>query len=147
MRETSQKMSFIMNLWTLNTIISKKIDGKLGSIHGISFTEYMVLFHLKSSEAKSMRRIDLAEILGLTASGVTRLLSPMEKIGLIKKEINTRDARVSLVKITSSGERILNDATLGLEEVSNSILQNVTNSSLHKSLEAFQSINSERKIL
>ena len=136
-----------MNLWTLNTIISKKIDGKLGSIHGISFTEYMVLFHLKNSEAKSMRRIDLAEILGLTASGVTRLLSPMEKIGLIKKEINTRDARVSLVKITSSGERILNDAMLGLEEVSNSILQNVTNSSLHKSLEAFQAINSERKIL
>ena len=136
-----------MNLWTLNTIISKKIDGKLGAIHGISFTEYMVLFHLKNSDAKSMRRIDLAQTLGLTASGVTRLLSPMEKIGLIQKEVNKRDARVSLVRITISGEGILNDATLGLEEASNSLLQNVTNSSLQKSLEAFQAINSERKIL
>ncbi len=147
MNKISKKMSFIMNLWTLNTIISKKIDSKLGAIHGISFTEYMVLFHLKNSDAKSMRRIDLAQTLGLTASGVTRLLSPMEKIGLIQKEVNKRDARVSLVRITISGEGILNDATLGLEEASNSLLQNVTNSSLQKSLEAFQAINSERKIL
>ncbi len=147
MSEITEKMSFIMNLWTVNTIISKRIDGKLGSIHGISFTEYMVLFHLKSSEAKLLRRIDLAQTLGLTASGVTRLLSPMEKIGLVEKETNKRDARVSLVKITSSGERILNDAMLGLEEVSNSLLQNVTNSSLQKSLEAFQAINSETKML
>lgn len=129
-----------MNLWTLNTIISKKIDGKLGSIHGISFTEYMILFHLKSSDAKSMRRIDLAQTLGLTASGVTRLLSPMEKTGLIQKEINKRDARVSLVKITSSGERILNDATLGLEEISNSLLQNVTEGGLQKTLKVFKAI-------
>ncbi len=140
MKEISQNICFIMNLWTLNTMISKKIDGKLGSIHGISFTEYMILFHLKSSDAESMRRIDLAQTLGLTASGVTRLLSPMEKIGLIRKGINERDARVSLVKITSSGERILNDATLGLEEISNSLLQSVTEGGLQKTLNVFKAI-------
>ena len=43
MKETTQKRSFVINLWTINTIISKEIDGKLGSIHGISFTEHMGL--------------------------------------------------------------------------------------------------------
>ena len=47
--------------------------------------------------------------MGLTASGVTRILAPMEKIGLIKKETAQRDARVSFVAITPAGQRNLNE--------------------------------------
>ena len=147
MKSTTQKMSFIMNLWTINAIILKEIDGKLGSVHGISFTEYMVLFHLNNSNTKSMRRVDLAQSLGLTASGVTRLVAPMEKIGLIQKRVNKRDARVSLVEITSSGKRVLNDSMRSLEEISNSLLKDVNNSSLQGSLSVFKAINNERVTL
>lgn len=147
MEEISQKMSFIMNLWTMNTIISKKIDGKLGSVHGISFTEYMVLYHLNNVDTKSMRRIDLAQNIGLTASGVTRLLAPLEKIGLIQKETNKRDARVSLVGISSAGERLLKNATLSLEETSTFLLQNIKENSLQKSLEVLKSINNDRTVI
>jgi len=147
MEKTTQEMSFIMNLWTINTIISKEADGKLGSIHGISFTEYMVLFHLQNSNTKSMRRVDLAQNLGLTASGVTRLVSPMEKIGLIQKEINKRDARVSLVKISPSGERVLNDATISLGEVSNFLLKNINSSNLKKSLDILRTLNNKGIVL
>ncbi len=55
---------------------------------------------------EAMRRIDLAESVGLSASGVTRLLLPMQKIGLVQKEQNPRDARVSLVKLTETGKQI-----------------------------------------
>jgi len=70
----------------------------------------MVMFHLSESTNKKLRRIDLAEKIGLSASGVTRLLNPMQKIGLVNKEESARDARVSLVKLTSAGGRIYRDA-------------------------------------
>ena len=41
---------------------------------------------MNNSKTKSMRRVDLAQSLGLTASGETRLVAPMEKIGLIQKK-------------------------------------------------------------
>lgn len=147
MKTISEKTSFIMNLWTINTIISKELDGKLGSVHGISFTEYMLLFHLKNNATKSMRRIDLAKKLELTASGVTRILAPMEKIGLIEKKTNKRDARVSLVKISLAGEKLLENASLSLEETSDFLLERTNETSLQKSLEVFKSINSERVML
>lgn len=50
-----------------------------------------------------MRRIDLADSVGLSPSAVTRLLAPMEKPGLVEKEANPRDARVSLVKLSTAG--------------------------------------------
>jgi len=140
MAAISQKMAFIVNLWTINTIISKKIDACLGAIHGIGFTEYMVLFHLNKAHNKTMRRIDLAQNLGLTASGVTRLVSPMEKIGLVKKDANPRDARVSLVKLTAAGKTILSDSTLSLKEASKQILQGINDEKLNGTLKIFKTI-------
>ena len=73
-----------------------------------------------------MRRIELAESVGLTASGVTRLLLPMEKIRLIEKERNPRDARVSLVKLSATGQQILSEAQLTFEHVAEEMLGAIT---------------------
>ena len=64
-----------------------------------------------------MRRIDLAEELGMTPSGITRSLLPMEKIGLVYREPNLQDARSSYVGITESGSRLLHEAQTRLEEI------------------------------
>jgi len=68
------------------------------------------MYHLCQSPNGTLRRIELSELVGLSASGVTRLLAPMEKIKLVKKESNRRDARVSLVKLTDTDMEILADA-------------------------------------
>jgi DNA-binding MarR family transcriptional regulator len=80
-----------------------------GGLDGIGFNEFVILFHLNQAEGGKMRRIDLAEKMGLTASGVTRILAPMEKIGLVKREASKGDARVSFVAITASGKRNLKE--------------------------------------
>lgn len=105
----NQSSELIFKLSNLQTRIFKRVEYQL-NVHGISFTEFMVLYHLNNSSTDNMRRIELAEKVGLSASGITRLLAPMEKIGLIEKEINPRDARVSLVKLTKSGKQIFKDA-------------------------------------
>lgn len=133
-------MLFVMNLWTTNTILSKMNDAVLGSIHGIGFTEFMVLHHLKGAHHKTMRRIDLAQKLGLTASGITRLVAPMEKIGLVEKEANPRDARVSLVKITKAGETILADASISLEQKSQSVLEGLDPKILNEMTKAMEKL-------
>jgi DNA-binding MarR family transcriptional regulator len=130
-------------MWSVNSIISKKLDASLGSVHGIGFTEYIILFHLNKSHNKAMRRIDLANNIGLTASGITRIVSPMEKIGVVKKEKNPRDARVSLVKITAAGEEIIGDATLSIKQYSKRLLDDVNDNNLVHALNVFKSITKD----
>ena len=121
MIDFSQQSKFFMNYSMVHTSIFKKIDNQL-SIHGINFSEFMIMFHLAHAPEKKMRRIDLAEKIGLSASGITRLVAPMEKIGLVHKEANKRDARVSLVKLSVSGEIILKESSVSLDMTAKGIL-------------------------
>lgn len=123
---TIETRSVIKSLWLKSTLINKQLNNSLGYVHGIGLSEYMVLNSLIDSPNKTMARIDLAESIGRTASGVTKMLLPMEKIGLIQKEAGARDARVSLVKISKAGERVFKDATTSLEQNSKSLLSNLS---------------------
>src|SRR3989339_1472230 len=108
-------IEFCLTLTQTQAQLARRWDRAL-SAHGISFTEFMLLQALAQAPQQQLKRVDLAEQVSLTASGVTRLLAPMEKIGLVQKETNQRDARVSLVKITPAGSRILQDATTSLND-------------------------------
>lgn len=114
MQTTTPQAEFIMMQSALSTKLTKRVEGQL-SFHGISFTEFMILRFLNEAPKKTMRRIDLAERVGISASGVTRLLAPMEKRKLVEKEANARDARVSLVKLSKAGERTFNEASVSFE--------------------------------
>lgn len=115
----------IISLALIQAKLLKQIDIQL-SLHGVSFSEFLVMHHLNCAPSKTMRRIDLAEKVGLSASGVTRLLNPMEKIKLVQKEINPRDARVSLVKLSEVGEQIYSEAVISFEKSADSILKPLT---------------------
>jgi DNA-binding MarR family transcriptional regulator len=126
-----------MNQSMVHSVIAKVLDAQL-SIHGISFSEFMVLYHLKNTPENKMRRIDLATKTGLTASGITRLIAPMVKIGLVTKEANERDARVSFVKLAQSGERILKESVSGLDHVAQDLLAHLDEKKIKTSLETLR---------
>lgn len=107
MSKIKHSLNFFMSLAKTQAIMSRRFDGRLG---GLGFNEFVILFHLSQAYGGKIRRIDLAEKIGLTASGVTRLLLPMEKIGLVKREINEHDARVSYVMLAPGGKRKLEEA-------------------------------------
>lgn len=71
--------------------LSKKADRALG-VHGISLSEFMVLHHLNYAQNQVMSRTELADAVNLTASGVTRLLTPMEKFTWLRKKKQSRCA-------------------------------------------------------
>lgn len=119
---SQQQVEILKSLFLSSAEITRQLDNSLGAIHGIGLSEFMVLQALSAAHNGSLRRIDIAESLGRTASGITRMLMPMEKIGLVEKASSTRDARVSMVKISAAGERILDDANRSFEQKSGQIL-------------------------
>lgn len=104
-------MELLFKLSGVFSQVNKKVDRAL-STHGISLSEFMVLHQLNYAQNQMMSRIELADGVNLSASGITRLLNPMEKIHLVEKEKNSRDARVSLVKLTFSGRDLYKYAYL-----------------------------------
>lgn len=111
MNTINPAIQFCLELARFQTELSRRLDARL---NGIAFNELIILYHLSQAEEQKMRRIDLATKLGLTPSGITRLLLPMEKIGLISKAVNEHDARVSLVLLAPGGQTKL---TEGLERL------------------------------
>jgi len=134
MQEISTDATFLLQLSLLASKVSKRVDGSL-SPHGISFTEYGIMHELANSAHKAMRRGDLAERVGLSPSGVTRLLSPMEKRKLIEKETNPRDARQSLVKLSKAGHQIYEEASESFEYCATSTLNPLSENQLAKLVE------------
>jgi len=106
----NDKINFVLEVISLAKKLNQYIDARLGSLHGISLTEFTILKAIYEETGKTIRRTELAAKSVLTPSGITRVIAPMEKTGLIEKEKNSRDARMSLVKLTEAGERVYKDA-------------------------------------
>lgn len=114
------KINLILDQHLVGSLLSKKIDLAL-SVHGINLTEFVLMHHLGSAPHVGLNRISLANKVALTASGITRVLQPMEKIGLVEKATNPRDARQSFVVLTQSGKTLLDNATITVEQAVDSI--------------------------
>ncbi len=87
-----------------------RLDGALGNIKGITYSEYRLLSAIRASPNGSGSRVDLAKAVGLTPSGVTRALHPLEKLGMVETARHPRDARRSLATLTAQGEELVGDA-------------------------------------
>lgn len=96
----------------------------------MSYSEFLVLHNLAIIPGQTTSRIALAEAVNLTASGITRMLNPMEKNHLVEKEKNSRDARVSLVKLTSTGLQCYQNALATCEGFSASLFEKLTEKQL-----------------
>ncbi len=104
-------LDFCLRLARAQAALVRRLDGALGNVHGISFSDFQLLYHLSRATGTRLRRTDLADRLALTASGVTRALLPLEKIGLVERQADPRDARVGFAVLTATGVELLNNAT------------------------------------
>lgn len=121
MRKINHSVKLIIELTKTQAILTRRLDSALG---GLGLNEFTILYSLSAAEGEKMRRIDLANKIGLTPSGVTRLLLPMEKIGLVKSGENEGDARARYVMLASGGRKKLNQAIERMELLMNEMLRN-----------------------
>jgi DNA-binding MarR family transcriptional regulator len=119
----SPSLEFCLRLNRAYAQLTRRLDNALSSLHGLSFSDFMILYYLDRAPGSRLRRIDLAERLGVTASGVTRSLLPLEKLGLVTRQPDPRDARVGYALITQAGQRLLKYALISVEPIATEATQ------------------------
>ncbi len=71
--------------------------------HDLTLGDYQVFVYLSEAPDHSMRMCDLADLLQLSPSGLTRRLDGLVKVGFVTREASTDDRRVMLATLTPSG--------------------------------------------
>ena len=89
----------------------RAINAQLVAEHGLTINDYEALLYLARAEGHRMRRVDLAERLILTASGVTRLLDGLEQTGLVDRAACASDRRVTYAVLTEAGQAKLKETS------------------------------------
>jgi DNA-binding MarR family transcriptional regulator len=83
--------------------VTRELSSRLEAGHGLTLSDYDVLVQLYHAPERRLRRVDIARTVPLSASGVTRLLEGLERVGLVAKERCDADARVTYAVLTESG--------------------------------------------
>ncbi|WP_217915511.1 MarR family winged helix-turn-helix transcriptional regulator [Miltoncostaea marina] len=91
--------------------MTRSFNAELQRASGLTVTDFEVLRRLAEEPEARMRRVDLAQAVGLTPSGITRLLDGLQSAGLVRKEACESDARVTYAAITPEGRAALSAAT------------------------------------
>jgi DNA-binding MarR family transcriptional regulator len=90
---------------------TRDLSSQLQAEHGLTINDYEALLHISRAEECAMRRVDLADRLLLTPSGVTRLLDGLEDAGYVGKGSCPGDARVTYAVLTDEGRKKLEQAS------------------------------------
>jgi DNA-binding MarR family transcriptional regulator len=125
-KDSVASLEFCLRLTRAYATLTRRLDNALSNLHGLSFGDFMILYYLDRAPGARLRRIDLAERLGVTASGVTRSLLPMEKLGLVARQPDPRDARVGFASLTESGQQLLKYALVSVGPVAQEAIQSVS---------------------
>lgn len=120
--QVSVEQSLALALASTWSRVESRLDHALGAIRGISLAEYRILRALGDAPNASASRVDLAHAVGLTPSGVTRALRPMEKTGIVSTVKSKRDARLAIAALTPAGRELLRDASGVVDDTMKSLL-------------------------
>ncbi|MEY4451332.1 MAG: hypothetical protein RLZZ380_453 [Actinomycetota bacterium] len=98
---------------TLRTFVHE--TEKRSLVYGTTFSEFLILRAIDNQGDTGIRRVDLAELVGLTISGVTRAIAPLEKQGYVETLDESTDARVRKVAMTKTGANLFLDMEKDVE--------------------------------
>jgi DNA-binding MarR family transcriptional regulator len=90
--------------------VVRELSAELEAEHGLTINDYEVLLRLARATDQVMRRVDLAEQVLLTPSGITRLLEGLERAGFVDRASCPTDARVKYAHLTDAGYAKLREA-------------------------------------
>ena len=90
---------------------TRTLSSQLTADHGLTINDYEVLLRLARAPDRRLRRVDLAEQVLLTASGITRLLDGLEQSGLVERGSCATDRRVVYAVLTDAGLAKMREAS------------------------------------
>lgn len=92
------------------TAAMRALDEALKAAHGLSLTEFDVLITLYNAPGKRARMSELSARVVLTASGITQLVTRLERGGLVERAVDPADRRSFFAALTPAGDDALRRA-------------------------------------
>jgi DNA-binding MarR family transcriptional regulator len=109
-QETRTELEPFVRFLRGHAAIVRELSSELVAAHGLTINDYEVLLRLSRADGNRMRRVDLAQEVVLTPSGITRLLEGLEQADLVERVACKEDLRVSYAQLTPAGRAKLRAA-------------------------------------
>lgn len=110
-RRSTPEITTWVALLRVHATTTRRFNAQLVADHGLTLNDYEVLLHLARADDRRLRRVDLAERVLLTPSGITRLLAGLERAGYVERASCATDARVTYAQLTEAGLAKLREAS------------------------------------
>ena len=114
--DARSELSTLMDLARITAGLTRQVDRSISSVHGLGVGDLRLLLELADAPGRRMQRVELAERMGVTPSGVARQLGPLERIGVVARESHPSDARLALAVLTDAGAALARDAAVTAQE-------------------------------
>jgi len=99
-----------MNFLRAHAAVTRQFNAELLATHALTINDFDVLAQLLRAPEQALKRVDLAERVLLTPSGITRLLKGLEEAGYVSNRPCAEDARVTYAVLTPVGKKKLEEA-------------------------------------
>lgn len=99
-----------INFLRAHAAVTRQFNAELLATHGLTINDFDVLAQLSFAPELALKRVDLAERVLLTPSGITRLLKGLEQAGYVGNRDCDEDARVTYAVLTPKGQKKLDEA-------------------------------------
>ena len=99
-----------INFLRAHAAVTRQFNAELLATHELTINDFDVLAQLSRAPEQALKRVDLAESVLLTPSGITRLLKGLEEAGWVSNRPCAEDARVTYAVLTPAGKKKLEQA-------------------------------------
>ena len=99
-----------INFLRAHAAVTRQFNAELLATHALTINDFDVLAQLSGAPEQALKRVDLAERVLLTPSGITRLLKGLEESGWVSNRPCAEDARVTYAVLTPAGKKKLEQA-------------------------------------
>lgn len=96
--------------------IQRVLDEELGTYHGLSYSDFILLTRLLRADDQRLQVGALAPVMGLLASAVVRQLLPLEKTGWLQRDTQPAADGKRYVRLRPAGRSRLYEATQTVQE-------------------------------
>ncbi len=108
---------------------------------GLTLGDYQVFVYLSAADGQSMRMCDLADMLQLSPSGLTRRLDGLVRAGWVERRSSETDRRVMLAVLTPAGRAKLDTvAPVHVDSVRSRIIDRLDRADLEALTQIFRKI-------
>ncbi|HKJ11201.1 MAG TPA: MarR family transcriptional regulator [Ornithinimicrobium sp.] len=115
-RPTEADRRLWMGMARLVSYVAQQADRMLVLQHDLHLSEMTLLGQVTALDGEA-RMVDLAHHLQCSRAAVTKLVDALEKQGLLQRQADNEDRRVTRVFVTAPGRERLRQANLTFEQV------------------------------